>query len=179
MTDDEIKRLLTPPARRGVNEMKLQISEIGPGSHVGATFTDSVFGVYAVRGEVARASHGDLVLSVYSIESNGRPSNDVLRLDTSGRSYQAIGPREAALTLDHGTIVRATFLEGEKTFDVLGPAVTTTGSSMTGVGRWVLAHKGAVGRSLKAMDIIAPCRDLGLLCPSPVMSWDTSTNGTD
>ncbi|MGB3286519.1 hypothetical protein [Mycolicibacter algericus] len=70
---DEIKRLLTPPAGRSVNEMKLQISEIGPGP---------------------------------------------------------------------------------------------------GVGRWVLVHKGEVGRSLKTIDVIASHRDLGLLCPSPVVSWD-------
>ncbi|KLO27633.1 hypothetical protein ABW16_15350 [Mycolicibacter heraklionensis] len=62
MMDGEIKRLLTPPARRGVNEMKLQISEIGPGSHVGVAFSDSVFGIYAVWGKAARACHGELVL---------------------------------------------------------------------------------------------------------------------
>lgn len=172
MTHDEIKRLLTPPARRGVNEMKLQISEIGPGSGIGATFADPVFGVYVVWGEVARASHGDLVLSVYSIDSNGRPANDVVRLDTSGRSAEATGPCDAALNLKHGTIVRATFIEGEKTFNVLGPVVVTTRSSMAGVGRWVLTYKGSLGKSLAAVDVIASHGDLGLLCPRPAVSWD-------
>lgn len=171
---DEIKRLLTPPARRGVNEMKLQISEISPGSDVGVTFNDSVFGVYVVWGKVARASHGDLVLSVYSIESNGRPANDVLRLNTSSLSVEATGSRNAALDLKHGTIVRATFIEGEKTFTVLGPAVTTTRSSIVGVGRWVLAYEGVFGKSLQAIDVIASHRDLGLFCQQPVASWDTT-----
>jgi hypothetical protein len=176
MTHDEIIRLLTPPARRVVNEMKLHISEIQLGAHIGATFVNPVFGVYAVWGEGARASHGDLVLSVYSIESNGKPANDVIRIDTSGRSVPAAGPVDIAPTLEHGTIVRATFADGERSFNVLGPAVVATNSPMIGVGRWILAYKGSLGRSLKALDVIAAHQELGLACPPPAVSWDDAPN---
>lgn len=177
MTHDDIRRLLTPPARRVVNEMKLQISEISLGAHIGATFVSPVFGAYVVWGEVARACHGDLVLSVYSIETNGKPTNEVVRLDTSGRSLTATGPTDPAPTLAHGTIVRATFVDDGKAFNVLGPAVIATNSPTVGVGRWVLAYRGTLGTSLKALDIIAPTGELGLLCPQPTVSWDDATNG--
>jgi hypothetical protein len=176
MTHDDIKLLLTPPARRVVNEMKLQISEIEPGAHIGATFVNPVFGVYTLWGEVARASHGDLVLSLYSIESNGKPASDVVRIDTSGRSVKAVGPPDLAPALEHGTTVRATFANGERIFNVVGPAVVATHGPMIGVGRWILAYKGNLGRSLKALDIIATPGELGLAYPPPAVSWDDAAN---
>lgn len=176
MTHDDIKRLLTPPARRVVNEMKLQISEIQLGAHIGATFVNPVFGVYTMWGEVARASHGDLVLSLYSIESNGKPANDVVRLDTSGRFVKAAGLPDIAPTLEHGTTVRATLADNDRTFNVVGPAVVGTNAPMIGVGRWILAYKGDLGRSLKALDVIAAPGELGLACPPPTVSWDDAAN---
>jgi len=168
---DEVKSLLTPPARRMVNEMKLQISEITPGSRIGATFVSPVFGIYAMWGEVARASHGDLVIGVYSIESNGKPSSDLVRLDVSGIAVPASGPIDAALNLEHGTTVRATFSNGPTVVHVVGPAVVATRAPMIGVGSWVLAYKGALGVYLQALDVLAAPGALGLSCPRATVSW--------
>ncbi|SIF67931.1 hypothetical protein [Mycobacteroides abscessus] len=107
--EDWIRALLTPPARRSVNEMKLQISEMSIGAHIGATFLSPTFGVYVVWGNLTRVSVGDLALSAFSIESKGKPANDILRFDTSGRSVRAEGPADPAPDLEHGSIVRATF----------------------------------------------------------------------
>lgn len=167
----ELKAMLTPPGRRLVNEMKLQISEIVPGAFTGATFMSPAFGVYTMSGEVARATHGDLVLGPYSIESKGKPANDVVRLHTSGRSAPAVGPAEIAPTLEHGTIVRATFDDGRTTVHVVGPAVVATRAPMIGVGAWVLAYRGTPGIHLKALDVLAAPGELGLTCPPPTVSW--------
>lgn len=156
--------------------MKLQISEIEAGVHIGATFLDPVFGVFLMHGDVVRACHGDLVLGVQSIESKGSPASSVLRLDVTGRSEQAVGPVDVAPSLEHGTIVRATFNDQGRLFNVLGPAVVTTLAPMLGVGRWVLAYKGTVAPRLKGLDIIGSSKELGLLCPAPVMSWDDTAD---
>jgi hypothetical protein len=168
---DGIKALLTPPARRLVNEMKLQISEINLGDCVGATFVSPVFGVYTLSGNVTRASHGDLVLSVYSIETKGSPPNDVVRLDTSGQSIAATGPPGAALSLEHGSIVRATFTDRDSFINVVGPAVVATRAPMMGVGGWILAHNSRPGVHLKALDILAAPGELEVKCPPPTASW--------
>ncbi len=97
---DGVDALLTPPPRRLVNEMKLQISEIVPGAHVGATFINPIFGVYVMWGSVARACTGDLTLSAYSIASKGKPASDVVRLDVSGTSVSATGRTKDALGLE-------------------------------------------------------------------------------
>ncbi|SKG10070.1 Uncharacterised protein [Mycobacteroides abscessus subsp. massiliense] len=173
-TTEEVKTLLTPPARRSVSEMKLQISEMEEGAHVGATFLNPMFGVYCTWGNIRRACTGDLGLSVFSIETNGRPANDVLRFDTSGRSMPAEGPPEPALDLEHGTIVRATFEDYAGQFNVIGPAVVATSAPMIGVGRWVLAYKGALGVCLRNLDVLAPPGALGLTCPPPTLSWDNT-----
>lgn len=175
---DAIKALLTPPGRRNVNEMKLQISEIQLGAHIGATFVSPVFGVYVLWGDVTRAVHDDLVLSLYSIESKGKPVNDVVRFDMSGQSTTAVGAAELAPSLEHGTIVRATFGDGGRTFNVVGPAVVATAAPMIGVGGWVLAYKGDIGTSLKALDIIAAPGELGLTRPPTTRSWDDALQGT-
>jgi len=175
---DEIKSLLTPPARRNVNEMQLQISELTPGAHVGATFVSPVFGIYVMWGDVARASHGDFVISVFSIESKGKPANDVVRLSMSGQSIAAVGSHEIAPGLDHGTIVRATFIDGGSFINVLGPAVVATAAPMIGVGAWVLAYKGNPGVHLKALDVVAPPDELGLTYPPTRRSWHDATTGS-
>lgn len=177
-TVDGVRALLTPPARRLVNEMKLQISEMTPGSHIGATFVSPVFGIYVMSGAVSRASHGDLTLSVYSIESKGKPANDVVRLDTSGRSVAAAGSSAVAPTLQHGTVVRATFVDGESLINVLGLAVVATAAPMIGVGAWVLAYKGEPGVHLHALDVIAAPGELGLPCPPPTFSWHDAATDT-
>jgi hypothetical protein len=172
---DAVKALLTPPARRQVNEMKLQISEIVPGAHIGATFVDPVFGVYVVWSDIARACHGDLTFSAHSIESQGKPVSDVVRLDMSGRSVAATGPKGAASGLEHGTTVRATFADERTTVHILGSAVVASHAPMIGVGRWVLAYKGAPGVYLKALDVLAGPGQLGLACPPPSFSWQDAT----
>lgn len=169
---EEIARLLTPPARRPVAEMKLQISEMEEGAHIGATFQNPMFGVYCTWGRIRRACHGDLVLSVFSIETNGRPANDVLRFDTAGQSSPADGPPDPAPDLEHGTIVRATFEDYAGRFDVIGPAVVATSAPMVGVGRWVLSYKRELGVCLRNLDILAAPGQLSLPCPPPTLSWD-------
>lgn len=174
MTDatEKIVRLLTLPARRPVAEMKLQISEMAEGDHIGATFQNPMFGVYCTWGNIRRACHGELVLSVFSIETNGRPANDVSRFDISGHSTPAQGPPNPAPDLEHGTIVRATFEDYAGRFNVIGPAVVATSAPMIGVGRWVLAYKGELGVCLRNIDILAAPGELGLHCPAPTLSWD-------
>lgn len=174
---DEIKTLLTPPARRVVNEMKLQISEMSPGVHVGATFVNPIFGIYTMWGDIALASHGDLVLGGFSIESKGKPANDVVRLDTSGQSTPASGPGDVAPSLEHGTIVRATFTDRRTTINVVGPAVVATHAPMIGIGAWVLAYKGKRGVLLQTLDILAAPGALGIPCPAPIPSWHDATVG--
>lgn len=171
-TTEKIAALLTPPARRPVAEMKLQISEMAEGNHIGATFQNPMFGVYCTWGNIRRACHGDLVLSVFSIETSGRPANDLLRIDISGRSTPAQGPPDSAPDLDHGTIVRATFEDYAGRFTVIGPAVEATSAPMIGVGRWVLAYKGELGVCLRNLDILAAPGELDLPCPAPTLSWD-------
>ncbi|MEU9807639.1 hypothetical protein [Mycobacterium sp. NPDC050853] len=170
--NEEVARLLTPPARRPVAEMKLQISEMTVGARIGATFQSPMFGVYCTWGNIRRACHGELVLSVFSIETNGRPASDVLRFDVSGRSTPAQGPPDPARELEHGTVVRATFEDYAGWFDVIGPAVVATSAPMVGVGRWVLAYKGQLGVCLRNLDILAAPGELGLPCPTPTLSWD-------
>ncbi|AMU75793.1 hypothetical protein [Mycobacteroides abscessus] len=170
--DDWIRALLTPPGRRSVNEMKLQISEMSIGAHIGATFLSPTFGVYVVWGNLTRVSVGDLALSAFSIESKGKPANDILRFDTSGRSVRAEGPAGPAPDLEHGAIVRATFEDDFGQYNVVGPAVLATSAPMIGVGRWVLAYKGTPGVCLRHLDVLAAPGSLGLSAPPPTLSWD-------
>ncbi|MGL6234867.1 MAG: hypothetical protein ACRC20_05940 [Segniliparus sp.] len=175
---DEIKELLTPPSQRDVKEMRLKIAEMEPGGLVGVTFKKPVFGVYAVWGPVARASHGDLVLSAYSIEAKGKPGDDVLRIDVSSKFAAAEGPAETASSLEHGTVVRATFHDAGGDFTVVGHAVVATSAPMVGVGRWVLAHKGQPGARLRKLDVLAAPGELKLVCPQSLSSWlDTEMDG--
>lgn len=168
---DGIRSLLTPPARRVVSEMKLQISEITVGDHIGATFVSPMFGVYVTWGNVRRACHSDLALGVSSIETKGSPASDVVRLHVSGQSVEAVGPPSSAPTLEHGTIVRATFADRDSFVSIVGPAVVATRSPMIGVGTWILAHRTQPGIHLRALDILAAPGELGLQCPSPTVSW--------
>lgn len=171
---DSIRSLLTPPARRLVSEMKLQISEITVGDHIGATFTNPIFGTYVMWGCVRGASHGDLVLGISSIESKGTPASDVMRLHVSGQSVAAEGSPMAAPTLEHGTIVRATFSNGDSTVNIVGPAVLATRAPMIGVGTWILAHRAQPGVHLRALDVLAAPGELDVPCPSPTLSWHDS-----
>lgn len=168
---DAVKTMLTPPARRLVGEMKMQISEISPGDHIGATFISPTFGVYVMWASAQRACHGDLVLGTSSIETKGNPSNDLLRLDTSGKSVTASGPPHDALGIEHGSIVRATFSDCSSHINIIGPAVIATRSSMIGVGTWILAHGSHLGIHLQALDILAPPGELALKVPAPTISW--------
>ncbi|SIF67952.1 hypothetical protein [Mycobacteroides abscessus] len=43
---------------------------------------------------------------------------------------------------------------------------------MIGVGRWVLAYKGAPGVCLRHLDVLAAPGSLGLSAPLPTLSWD-------
>ncbi|WP_299565608.1 hypothetical protein [uncultured Mycolicibacterium sp.] len=169
---DAIRAVLTPPARRAVNELKLQISELAVGMQVGATFRSPVFGVYQIWGEIMRASSGDLSISVASVESKGRPVDGLLRLAVAGHGVAATGPADAAPALAHGTTVRATFTNGASSVHILGPAVVATHSPMIGVGGWVLAYRGTPGVHLRALDVLAGPGELGLACPAPTASWD-------
>lgn len=169
-----VRSLLTPPARRLVSEMKLQISEITVGDHIGATFVSPIFGVYVIWGNVRRASHGDLVLGVSSIETKGTPPGDVVRLHVSGQSVTATGSALGAPMLEHGTIVRATFNNGDSSVNVVGPAVVATRAPMIGVGTWILAHRAKPGVHLQALDILATPGELDVQCPSPILSWHDS-----
>jgi hypothetical protein len=173
---DEIESLLTPPARRNVNEMKLQISELALGARAGATFVSPIFGVYVVWGAMSRAQTM-VTSSSASTRSSRKASPPTMFSAAPRRVDQSLLPdlRRSRRVWTTALHVRATFINGASFVNVLGPAVMATAAPIIGVGAWVLAYKGKPGVNLKAVDVLAAPGEVGLTCPPAGRSWHDAT----
>ena len=188
---------LNTPAKRNIKALTAEIAGLSAGDLATATFFVARYGAFNIEGSVQfSATTGSVMLAGRAIDASLKPEKSLQTLVTSGPgTVDAGGPGESAdgdsqaaqLTasvraLEHGAIIRATFVEpAYGPFNVTGICVAASVGDVFMVGSWFLSRHGVPAARLARLEILASPGEHSLPIPAQITSWgdDAAAVSTD
>ncbi len=188
---------LNTPAKRNIKALTAEIAGLSAGDLATATFAVARYGAFNIEGSVQfSATTGSVMLAGRAIDASLKPEKSLQTLVTSGPGTvdagrfgeTADGDSQAAqLTasvraLEHGAIIRATFVEpAYGPFNITGICVAASVGDVFMVGSWFLSRHGVPAARLARLEILASPREHSLPIPAQITSWgdDAAAVSTD
>jgi hypothetical protein len=160
---------LNTPAKRNIKALTAEIAGLSAGDLATATFSVARYGAFNIEGSVQfSATTGSIMLAGRGESADG--DSQAAQLTASVRA------------LEHGAIIRATFVEpAYGPFNVTGICVAASVGDVFMVGSWFLSRHGVPAARLARLEILASPGEHSLPIPAQITSWgdDAAAVSTD